>query len=324
MPVIEGGIEILHLLSFATRAEAFYLALSRGHREVSTVYKTLCAGLMDVVIFGTPEKPLPADVQLFLSEEHNNWHGGAKSNAIQQLSWVHQAEQEWLKYAEEKKYSRRGLPTSGDFTYDKLAWEYVRQQRSHSHNTQKFSEVKQKQTHDKTEGINYEHFCVVFAECNQCAKPNIHLTCITHHRLWKERFGTTMVMDFYEKGRLIHNSLVACGLLETVTEYACSKVDFVNPEFKTMSFFRILRHLQLLFERLIPKYNRHVVDLFLLEVCVLVTHNVLYDAMLAKFSCTFSDPAIGIGFTAFKVSAFRNLTACKGLYSVAPLLQIRF
>lgn len=108
IPVMEGGVEVLMLLSFATRVEAFYLALERGHRETNTVYKTLCAGLMDMVIFGTAERPIPEDVQLFLSEEHNNWHGGAKSNAIQQLSWVHEAEQQWLQYAEQKNTPDEG------------------------------------------------------------------------------------------------------------------------------------------------------------------------------------------------------------------------
>ena len=215
-PCMKHGREVLALLSYATRADAFFLCLER-HPENERMMKTLKNGLLDVTILGTVDRPFPEDVQIFLSEEHNKWHGGASANAIQQLAWIHESEQEWLLHADNKSWTRRSLPTSGDFTYDKVAWEHVRNQ-----------------------------------------------------KMWRERFGDKCPGDFYEKGRLIHADLVKKHMLEIVTTYACKNCDFLNPDFKTMAFFRTLRYIQVRLEKYLDIHDECIVKLVMFEAIKMI------------------------------------------------------
>ena len=87
--------DCLMLLSFGTRADAFYIGKQR-YPDSEGIVNTEATGLSDIVIFGQPPLFLPADVLRFLVEEHNKWHGGATANAFQQMTWVHDSENDWL------------------------------------------------------------------------------------------------------------------------------------------------------------------------------------------------------------------------------------
>ena len=112
------------LLSYGIRSDAFYLAKQRQPTN-EVVCLTEVNGLCDVCTFGTPELQLPGDILQFLAEEHNRWHGGAAANLVQQLNWIKQADDEWLEHADANGWKRSNLPTTGEGTWAKLAWEHV-------------------------------------------------------------------------------------------------------------------------------------------------------------------------------------------------------
>ena len=85
------GTVITHLLSFGTRCDAFHLAKERAPNNPQIMH-TEAKGLTDIVVFGSGELQLPPDLEIFLAEEHNRWHGGAGANFITVLVWVRRVE----------------------------------------------------------------------------------------------------------------------------------------------------------------------------------------------------------------------------------------
>ena len=196
------GTVITFLLSFGTRCDAFYLAKERAPNNPPIMH-TEANGLTDIVVFGSGELQLPPDLETFLTEKHNQWHGGAGANFITVLVWVNEAEDEWKEFAEQKGWTKRGLPTSGEDTFEKLAWEHI-------------------------SGLDK----------------------------WKERFPQA-TPDFYKKSRLAHNIMVdhpMDNMFNHVKKWCGLNVNFADPKFKPMNYYKFVRNLGLLISKTVmPK-----------------------------------------------------------------------
>ena len=114
--------------------------------------------------------------------------------------------------AKEHNWTHRSMSRTGEFTYEKVAWNHVKAQ-----------------------------------------------------RLWIERFGKETPQDFWTFGRLIYNHLDASKLLAALTNYACETVNFMEPTFKELTFFRNVRCLQNLFDKAEARHHKAIVKLVLFE-----------------------------------------------------------